>query len=544
MHTSIQVQPNLDTHSSQDNENSVLSVNNKKKEHRPIFRLQKEQQQKHLADQKKAQMIARGGDQRRIPSMVIVDQIPQFSKKSATTTLTNHIDNQQSESTSSVEQKNAVKRKVSPGSGRLLPYVPKRYVVPRVPAGLTSPSASSSSATTAKRVVKEVSFEDDDLDDGTDINAPVQRLDTFDETDEYVNDESGVENTQDTNGEVSDVSGVIGDGVSLPLPAILRDYLGPAPSTASDITRKRGEVMSPAPQDDIERQLLADISMGPLDKEFDLLMSSMNDTRQIVNHTSDGISNTATNVELLSTQADTLANWETQFSTPLDVSDTPYQNNRDRRITSDISTTIDTYGTYQRGPANQRTRSAYNKLPNYFDQSQATMLEDDNKDTDININNQSTAFYEDDFLTESEKQRLSYLRSIGTTSRGFNGSIGTFNRRTSDSLIDTSYHHSNLFAAERGILTPNFDGSRINRDLELLDDTKDILENGSLLGGGLPSTKISSQYNGNTKEPSILDLLDQQENPLEIRNRHSILPTELTTDSPLSPFGDVSCKYF
>ena len=525
-----------------ENEKNSLQVNTKK-ENQKIFG-PKKQKHEHPKEQQKV-MIVGSGDQRRIPSVVIVDR-PQFSEKS---TVTTNNDNQQSESTISVEQKDAIKGKVSPGSGRLLPYVPKRYVIPRVPAGISSPSASSSSATTAKRIVKEVSFEDDDLDEGTDINAPNPRLDTFDETDEYVNDESGIENNQDTtNGDVSDVSGVIGDGISISLPVILRDYLGPAPSTAADVSRKRGGVISPAPADDIARQLAADLDMGPLNKEFDPLTSSINDTTgQRSSLTTEGISNTVTNVDLLSAQADNIDNWETQFSTMLDATEKPYQTNRDRRTTSDISTTLDTYGTYRRGPVGRATNSY---KPNYIDGStpyqhhHQTMLENKKlENTTSSITNQyNQSFYDDDFLTESEKQRLSYLRLIGTNSRGCNGS-SSFNRRTSDSLIDTSYHHSNVYNdGLRGILTPSFDGTEIiNGEQESLDMPKDILRPSVLTAGGLPSTERSSQYNGNVEVERMI--LDQDQTHLNDRNQYNILGTDtVSSNAPLNQFDDVSCK--
>ena len=534
---------------SQLNENEKNSLHlNTKKENPKIFGPQK-QKHEHPREQQKV-MIVGSGDQRRIPSVVIVDR-PQFSEKSPVTT---NNDNQQSESTSLVEHRDPTKGKVSPGSGRLLPYVPKRYVIPRVPAGMSSPSASSSSATTAKRIVKEVSFEDDDLDEGTDINAPNPRLDTFDETDEFINDESGIENNQDTtNGDVSDVSGVIGDqceGISIPLPAILRDYQGPAPSTAADVLRKRGGVISPPPADDIARQLAADLDMGPLNKEFDPLRSSINDTTGQRNSlTTDGISNTVTNVDLLSAQANKIDNWETQFSDMLNATEKPYQTNRDRRTTSDISTTLDTYGTYRRGPV-ERTTNSYK--PNYIDGSapyqhhQQTTLEDKKLENTSSITNQyNQSFYEDDFLTESEKQRLSYLRLIGTSSRGCNGS-SSFNRRTSDSLIDTSYHHSNVssFDGLRGILTPSFEGAPIiNGDQDSLNIAKDILRPSALTAGGLPSTELSSEYNGNMEVQHLI--LDPNQTHLDDRNQFNILGNDtVSSNAPLNPFDDVSCKYF
>ena len=510
-------------------------------------------------------MIVGSGDQRRIPSVVIVD------KKSTGKTggiLSKNHDNQLSvESTSSVDQpKDTIKGKVSPGSGRLLPYVPKRYVVPRVPAGVTSPSASSSSATTAKRIVKEVSFEDDDLDDGTDINAPDRRLDTFDETDEYVTDVSGRDNNHDTNGDVSDVSAVIGDGVSIPLPAILRDYIGPAPTTASDVPRKRGDVLSPAPQDDIARQLLADLDMGPLNKEFDPLTSTLNGVGQGRTLTTNGISNSVKNVDLLSRQEETMDCWETQFPAILTTTEKPYQINSDtRRTTSEISTTLDTYGTYQRGPGRGHHRSglttSYKKMRSYIGDDE---VDDDDGSTlyqrhrnhrnlqnilvDKKLENRSSAsngdpytnqsFYEDDFLTESEKQRLSYLRLIGTNSKGLNGS-SSFNRRTSDSLIETSYHHSNVYTNGRGILTPNFEGTRLIEDS--LNTLKDVLQTPSLPGvGGITSTEVGgSQYDGNREVQHMLPIEDS--NRMEDCNRYSSIlgnETALSSSGALNPFDE------
>ena len=495
-------------------------------------------------------MIVGSGDQRRIPSVVIVDH-PHLPDGS--TVITNH-DNQQSEDPNSVEQKDTIKGKVSPGSGRLLPYVPKRYVIPRVPAGISSPSASSSSATTAKRIIREVSFEDelieeDDLDDGTDINAPDRRMDSFVETDEYVNDESGIENNQDTNGDVSDV-GVVGNGVALSLPAILRDYLGPAPSTAADVPRKRGDVISPAPQDDIARQLFADLNMGPFNKEFDPLTPSLNGMPQRSNLTTDDVSNAVTNVDLLTNHAaaEHSNDWETQFSSSnlLGTTERPYQTDRDRRITSDdISTTIDTYGTYRRGRPSGRNITSYKKLSNYMDGSlpyhhhDEHMVEDSKLDrSESNQYNQS--FYDDDFLTESEKERLSYLRSIGTSSRGYNGTTA-FNRRTSDSLLDTSYHHSNLYEPRQDILTPTCVGTSIIP--ETVTSTKEILPV-TQLPGGLASTDRSPQY-GNDVEVQRM-ILEQDQNHLEDGNRYSVLRNDVSSTSNIgntNPFDDVPCKY-
>ena len=508
-------------------------------------------------------MIVGSGDQRRIPSVVVVD------KKSTGKTgiLSKSHDNHLSvESNSSVDQpKDAIKGKVSPGSGRLLPYVPKRYVVPRVPAGLTSPSASSSSATTAKRIVKEVSFEDDDLDDGTDINGPERRLDTFDETDEYVTDVSGVsgrDNNQDTNGDVSDVSAVIGDGVSIPLPAILRDYIGPAPTSASDAPRKRGDVLSPAPHDDIARQLLKDLDMGPLNKEFDPLTSSLKDIGQ-------KISNSVKNVDLLSRPDANMDSWGAQFPSIFSSTiEKPYHMNSDtRRTTSDISTTLDTYGTYQRGPGRGKHRSGltnpFKKMRNYMGDSEVddddgstlyqrhrnnhrdypTMLDEKKLENIRSTANgdqyTNQSFYEDDFLTESEKQRLSYLRLIGTNSKGINGS-SSFNRRTSDSLIDTSYHHSNLYTNGRCILTPDFEGgARVNGDT--MNVLKEVLQAPSLSGvAGLSST--DTQYDTNRDVQHILPIEDS--NRLEDRYSN-ILGNEttlLSSNGALNPFDE--CKYF
>ena len=535
-------------------------INNKENQHKigP-----QNQHPEYLVEQPKG-MIVGSGDQRRIPSVVIVD------KKSTGKTgiLSKHHDNQLSvESTSSVDQpKDTIKGKVSPGSGRLLPYVPKRYVVPRVPAGITSPSASSSSATTAKRIVKEVSFEDDDLDDGTDINGPERRLDTFDETDEYVTDVSGRENNQDTNGDVSDVSAVIGDGVSIPLPAILRDYIGPAPTTASDVPRKRGDVLSPAPQDDIQRQLMADLDMGPLNKEFDPLTSSLKDIGQERNLTTSGVSNSVKNVDLLSKQDGALDCWGAHFPAIFSTNDKAYQMNSDtRRTTSEMSTTLDTYGTYQRGPGRGNNRSritnTYKKMRNYMGDSEVddddgstlyqrqrnhrdlqSMLDDKKLENGSSVTNgdqyTNQSFYEDDFLTESEKQRLSYLRLIGTSAKGINGS-SSFNRRTSDSLIDTSYHHSNVYTNGRGMLTPNFEGTRLNEDP--MNALKNVLQTPSFTGiGGLSSTEVeNSQYNGDREVQHMLPMEDS--NRLDDCNRYSSIlgnDAALSSNGALNPFDE------
>ena len=81
-----------------ENEKNSLQVNTKK-ENQKIFG-PKKQKHEHPKEQQKV-MIVGSGDQRRIPSVVIVDR-PQFSEKS---TVTTNNDNQQSESTISVEQK-------------------------------------------------------------------------------------------------------------------------------------------------------------------------------------------------------------------------------------------------------------------------------------------------------------------------------------------------------------------------------------------------------------------------------------------------------
>ena len=531
-----------------ENECTECTSGNTKRGHQSTFTSKTQHKEKRCLEKRKV-MIAGSGDQRRIPSVVVVDH-PKSKEKSATK-ITNH-DNLLS-SPSSVEKKDTtIKGKVSPGSGRLLPYVPKRYVIPRVPAGLSSPSASSSSATTAKRIVKEVSFEDDDLDDGTDINCPPPRLDTFDETDEYVNEESGVENNQDTNGDVTDVSGVVSD-VDISLPVILRDYLGPAPTTATDVQRKREDVISPPQTDDIARQLYADLDMGPLNKEFDPLTSSISDTGHRININADGgISDDVANVDVLSTQADGIDNWETQFSTMLDANnEKAYQTHGDRRITSDITSTIDTYGTYRRGNtvARKMRNNTYHKLPKYIDDSSIIPFQHPETNLDsrkleldrLSGNHYGQSFYDDEFLTENEKQRLSYLRSIGTTSRGFNGHA-SFNRRTSDSLIDTSYHHSNVYVNGRGILTPSLDGTSLNSNGDALNGIKDVLPPvTSLQPVELSSTERDPQFDRSLDAQRMI--LDQEGDPLNETNAFSMVSNEDSSNIPLPSFDGVSCKY-
>ena len=108
--------------------------------------------------------------------------------------------------------------------------MPKRYVIPRVPASSPSGASSSSATTTvAKRIGRGVSFEDEVIQEST--------------VGEDDDDDAGVD--------VMD-SAVVSDGETTipPPPAILRDYLGPAPSSANDLKGRGGDVLSPAPPDD------------------------------------------------------------------------------------------------------------------------------------------------------------------------------------------------------------------------------------------------------------------------------------------------------
>ena len=156
--------------------------------------------------------------------------------------------------------------------------------------------------------------------------------------------------------------------------------------------------------------------------------------------------------------------------------------------------------------------------------------------------NTNSSFYEDDFLTESEKQRLSYLRLIGTSSKGINGS-SSFNRRTSDSLIDTSYHHSNVYTNGRGILTPNFEGTRLNEDP--MNILKDVLQTPSFSGiRGLSSTEAgNSQYNGDREVQQMLPI-DGSNRPDDCNRYSSVLgkDTALSSNGALNPFDE--CKLF
>ena len=108
-------------------------------------------------------------------------------------------------------------------------------------------------------------------------------------------------------------------------------------------------------------------------KEFDPLISSISDTGHRINiNAGGGISDDVTNVDVLSTQADGIDNWDTQYSTMLDANnEKAYQTHGDRRITSDITSTIDTYGTYRRGNtvARKMRNNTYHKLPKYIDDS-------------------------------------------------------------------------------------------------------------------------------------------------------------------------------
>ena len=130
------------------------------------------------------------------------------------------------------------------------------------------------------------------------------------------------------------------------------------------------------------------------------------------------------------------------------------------------------------------------------------------------------------------------MRLIGTNSKGINGS-SSFNRRTSDSLIDTSYHHSNLYTNGRCILTPDFEGTRVNGDT--MNVLKEVLQAPSLSGvAGLSST--DTQYDTNRDVQHILPIEDS--NRLEDRYSN-ILGNEttlLSSNGALNPFDE--CKYF
>ena len=156
-------------------------------------------------------------------------------------------------------------------------------------------------------------------------------------------------------------------------------------------------------------------------------------------------------------------------------------------------------------------------------------------------NHYGQSFYDDEFLTENEKQRLSYLRSIGTTSRGFNGHA-SFNRRTSDSLIDTSYHHSNVYVNGRGILTPSLDGTSLNSNGDALNGIKDVLPPvTSLQPVELSSTERDPQFDRSLDAQRMI--LDQEGDPLNETNAFSMVSNEDSSNIPLPSFDGVSCKY-
>ena len=574
--------------------------------------------------------VSNSGEQRRIPSVVIVDHpLHQASDRTKHHVKSNQNksanDNQKFQDFSSLSvtqprhHHDSVSRgKVSPGSGRLLPYVPKRYVIPRVAAaGDSSPSGnSSSSATTAKRVqMRGVSFEDEviqeseDLGEETDINAPIQPVDSvLVESDEYINDESeGVDlNNQETDISGGDFGNVTSDGENLVgdfgnvtsdgenlltdgegttvLPAILRDYMGPAPSSAADrLRRKRGDVLSPpAPPDDITKHLLEDLSMGPFNKEFDALTSTTLATTEM----GTGLVACSTEEGVSVAGVDLLSNNNQEHTSNYDVLQMPsmfgrtnqllpyHATNGDRLITSDISTTLDTYGTYQRGPSsNKRLKNGYRKSSHFIRGGSVSSYH--NKHTyqpssgstgkmGKSTSNQydgGQSFFDDDFLTETEKERLSYLRTLETDIKhtGSNNGYSTFNRRTSDSLLDTLYHHSNIFESHQHSSASQFvldEDEVVGLDVVAAGNSAAAIGQSSSSGEGImPSAVVgqltsmensSAEYQDEAHKMQHMILNSSNTHNLELSNNsysgHENKPSSSPIIGTTNNYPTVSCK--
>ena len=61
-------------------------------------------------------------------------------------------------------------------------------------------------------------------------------------------------------------------------------------------------------------------------------------------------------------------------------------------------------------------------------------------------------------------------------------------------------------------------------------------------GGGLPSTERNSQYNGSTEVQCLI--LDQDQAHLDDRIQFNMHGNDtISSNAPLNPFDDVSCKY-
>ena len=169
----------------------------------------------------------------------------------------------------------------SSSHGRLLPYVPKRYVVPRMGSTLSPSGGSSSSAAvgggggissgglssggTSKRIGRGVSFEDEVIQETTAAEEEEEEEEELAVV-AAATAAAAVTDIEDSEGlDLMTSNGGSGNETSAPLappPAILRDYIGPAPASILDLKARRGaaDVLSPV---DAKIDQMLEMELGP-----------------------------------------------------------------------------------------------------------------------------------------------------------------------------------------------------------------------------------------------------------------------------------------